>query len=179
MRAALSPILSLQGLAIIAIVAVGLRNMRRRAWLAFAVLWFFLHLLPTNSLLPRLDIANDRQLYLASIGVFFAVGIAVQKLMLRASGPRLVVAVALMVLLGLGLGTLQRNRIYATAVAFWEDAARKSPGKARVANNLGYAYQQAGRLEEAKLAYQQAIALDPGYWKARINLDVLESAQSR
>ena len=48
-----------------------------------------------------------------------------------------------------------------------------------VANNLGYAYQQAGRLAQAKLAYQQAIELDPDYWKARINLDALESAQPR
>jgi tetratricopeptide (TPR) repeat protein len=48
-----------------------------------------------------------------------------------------------------------------------------------IANNLGYAYQQAGRYAEAKLAYRQAIELDPDYWKARINLDALESARSR
>ena len=55
----------------------------------------------------------------------------------------------------------------------------KSPGKPRVANNLGYAYQQAGRLADARLAYQHAIAIDPDYWKARINLNALESARSR
>jgi tetratricopeptide (TPR) repeat protein len=169
----------LQILAIIAVVVVGLRNLRRRAWLAFAVLWFFLHLLPTNSLLPRLDVANDRQLYLASIGVFYAVGIGVQKLMQRANRRWVVGAVTALVLLGLGFATVQRNRIYGSAVAFWEDAAMKSPGKPRVANNLGYAYQRAGRLAEAKRAYQHAIELDPDYWKARINLDTLETAQPR
>lgn len=179
MTTALSPALALQILAIIAIVVAGLRNLRGRAWLAFAVLWFFIHLLPTNSLLPRLDIANDRQLYLASIGVFFAVGIGVQNLFLRANRRWLVGAVTALLLLGLGFATVQRNRIYGSAVAFWEDAAMKSPGKPRVANNLGYAYQQAGRLAEAKLAYQHAIELDPDYWKARINLDTLESARQR
>ena len=174
-----SPTLALQILAIIAIVAVGLRNVRRRAWLGFAVLWFFLHLLPTNSFLPRLDVANDRQLYLASIGVFFAAGIGVQNLMRHANRPRLAGAIAGLVLLGLGVATVQRNQIYRSEVVFWEDALMKSPGKPRVANNLGYAYQRAGRLAEARLAYQQAIELDPGYWKARINLDALESAQSR
>lgn len=179
MMTALSPTLALQILAIIAVVVVGFRNLRRRAWLAFAVLWFFLHLLPTNSLLPRLDVANDRQLYLASISVFFAVGIGVRTLLLHANRRWLVGAVTALVMLGLGFATAQRNRIYGSAVAFWEDAAIKSPGKPRVANNLGYAYQQAGRLAEAKLAYRHAIELDPDYWKARINLDTLESAQKR
>ncbi len=176
---ALTPTLALQILAILAIVVVGLRNLRQRWWLAFAVLWFFLHLLPTNSLLPRLDVANDRQLYLASIGVFFAIGIGVQKLLARANRRWLVGAVTAVMLLGLGFATVQRNRIYASAVAFWEDAALKSPGKPRVANNLGYAYEQAGRLAEARLAYEHAIELDPDYWKARINLDALESARQR
>ena len=36
--------------------------------LAFSVLWFFLWLAPTNSFIPRLDVANDRQLYVALIG---------------------------------------------------------------------------------------------------------------
>ena len=63
--------------------------------------------------------------------------------------------------------------------AFWEDAALKSPGKPRVANNLGYVYQQAGRRAEAKRDYERAIELDPDYWKARINLDALESARLR
>ena len=57
-------------------------------------------------------------------------------------------------------------------------ASRKYP-EWRDANNLGYAYQQAGHVAEARLVYQQAIELDPDYWKARINLDVLESAQQR
>jgi hypothetical protein len=167
--------LFLQLAAIIGMVAFGLRNLQRYKWLAFAILWFFIHLLPTNSLLPRLDVANDRQLYLASIGVFFLAGRGVQTLMRRAHRRRLVAAIAGLVLLGLGVATMQRNQIYGSEVAFWEDALTRSPGKPRVANNLGYAYQRAGRLTEAKLAYQQAIELDPDYWRARINLDALDN----
>lgn len=176
---AVTPALILQMAVIVAFIVFGLCNLQRYPWPAFAILWFFIHLLPTNSLLPRLDVANDRQLYLASIGVFFAAGISVQNLMRHANRGRLPMTVAGLVLLGLGVATAQRNQIYGSEVAFWEDALMKSPGKPRVANNLGYAYQQAGRLAEAKLAYQQAIELDPDYWKARINLDALESAQSR
>ena len=170
---AMTPLGFLQVVAIVAIAGFALRNLRQRTWLALAVLWFLLHLLPTNSMLPRLDVANDRQLYLASIGIFYAIGIGVQKLMGRATRRWLAGAIAGLALLGLGVATVQRNQVYGSSVAFWEDAAMKSPHKPRVANNLGYAYQQAGRLSEAKLAYQQAIELDPDYWRARINLDSL------
>ncbi len=174
-----TPLVLLQGMAMVALIVFGLRNLRRRAWLAFAILWFFLHLLPTNSLLPRLDVANDRQLYLASIGVFYGAGVGLQEWRQRAHRLWPAGALAALLLLGLGMATVQRNQVYASAVAFWEDTFVKSPGKPRVANNLGYAYQQAGRCPEAERAYRQAIELDPHYWQARINLDVLESAQRR
>jgi tetratricopeptide (TPR) repeat protein len=159
-----------------AIVWIGWRNRRERPWLAFAILWFFLHLLPTNSIIARLDVANDRQLYLAAIGPFFAIGIAVEALA-RGSARRWAWAATALVLLALAVATVQRNQDYASAVALWEDTLKKSPRKARVANNLGYAFQEAGRIEEAKLAYRQAIELDPDYWRARINLEALESAK--
>jgi tetratricopeptide (TPR) repeat protein len=174
-----TPVLVLRMALIVAIIVFGLRNLRRYPWPALAILWFFLHLLPTNSLLPRLDVANDRQLYLASIGVFFLAGIGVQNLMRRANRRRLAAAATGLVLLGLGVATVQRNQVYESEVAFWEDALMKSPRKARVANNLGFAYQQTGRYAEAKLAYQQAIEADPDYWRARINLEALEAAANR
>ena len=171
--------LSLEIVLLAAILFAACRNIRNRSWLAFAALWFFLHLLPTNSLLPRLDVANDRQLYLALIGVFFAAGLGVEALLQRLHRPGLIAAVAVSALLVCAAATFQRNETYASAVSFWEDALAKSPRKARVANNLGYAYQQAGRYAEAKLAYQQAIDTDPDYWRARINLDALEATEKR
>ncbi len=162
-----------------AILYAAFRNIRDRSWPAFAALWLFLHLLPTNSLLPRLDVANDRQLYLALVGVFFVIGLGVEALLRRLHRPRLAAAIAVSALLACGVATFQRNQIYGSAVTFWEDALTKSPRKARVANNLGYAYQQTGRYAEAKLAYQQAIDADPDYWRARINLEALEAARMR
>ncbi len=156
-----------------AIVWIGLRNLRERPWLAFAILWFFLHLLPTNSIIARLDVANDRQLYLAAIGPFFAIGVAVEALA-RGRARRWAWAATGLVLLAITGATVQRNQDYESAIALWEDTLAKSPSKARVANNLGFAYQQAGRIAEARLAYQQAIEIDPDYWRARINLEALD-----
>jgi Flp pilus assembly protein TadD len=65
--------------------------------------------------------------------------------------------------------------VYRSEVALWEDSARKSPGKARAWNNLGYAYEQTGRFRDAETAYLMALRLDPGYALARGNLKGLKA----
>jgi Flp pilus assembly protein TadD len=111
--------------------------------------------------------------------MFYAVGVVAQALLERTNRRMLVAAVAGLMLAALGLVTILRNQTYASQVAFWHDAASKSPSKARVANNLGYAYQQEGNVEAARAEYERAIALDSGYWRARINLEALEASQGR
>lgn len=156
------------GLAVIAAIAVGCALLRVQPWYALALLWFFLHLAPTNSLLPRLDAVNDRQLYLASIGPLALAGLALSLM------PRGRVALAAALALVLAVGTVLRNRDYRSEVALWTETARLSPGKARAFNNLGFALQQAGRPEEARAAYERALALDPEHVPARINLQLLD-----
>jgi len=162
--AALPPVASL---AVIAAIAVGFVLLRVQPWYALALLWFFLHLAPTNSLLPRVDAVNDRQLYLASIGPLALAGLAL------ALAPRGRVMLAAFAVLVLAVATVARNQDYRTEVALWSDTVRKSPGKARAFNNLGFALQQAGRREEARAAYERALALDPEHVPARINLRML------
>ena len=130
--------------------------------------------MPTNSFIPRLDVANDRQLYLASWGLFLAAA-AGADLLRGKSGARSVTTIAAVLVIALGGITVSRNTVYRSEVALWEDSARKSPGKARAWNNLGYAYQQAGRLRDAEAAYLRALQVDPGYALARGNLRELKA----
>jgi tetratricopeptide (TPR) repeat protein len=153
--------------AILAAIAAGFALLRVQPWYALALLWFFLHLAPTNSLLARADAVNDRQLYLASIGPLALAGLALT-LMPRWRAAAMAVAAVV-----LSAATLARNADYRSEVALWSDTTRKSPGSARAWNNLGYAYQLDGRREEARAAYGQALALDPADVKARTNLRLL------
>ncbi|MBP2688947.1 MAG: Tetratricopeptide 2 repeat protein, partial [Deltaproteobacteria bacterium] len=119
-------------------------------------------------------VANDRQLYLASWGLFLAVAAGAD--LLRGNrGERRVTAVAAVLVLALGVLTVSRNMAYRSEVALWEDTVRKSPGKARAWNNLGYAYQQADRYPEAEAAYLRALQIDPGYSLASGNLRELRA----
>lgn len=152
----------------LALLLVALLQARRRAWLCLGVAWFYLHMAPTNSLLARLDVANDRQLYLALLGPAFLLGIAAQRL-----GLRLAWAAVLALGLILGGASHARNRDYRDEISLWRATVAASPGKARPWNNLGYALYLAGRHDEARRAYRRALELDPGYDKARANLEQL------
>jgi tetratricopeptide (TPR) repeat protein len=149
--------------AVLAAAGVGLALSRVQPWYALALLWFLLHLAPTNSILPRLDAANDRQLYLASIGPLALAGFALSLL------PRGKLAVTGLLALALAAGTVLRNQDYRSEVALWRDTARKSPQSARAWNNLGYALQLEGKAQEACAAYARALLLDPEQVRARVN----------
>jgi hypothetical protein len=147
------------------LLAIGVLQLRRRPWLGFGILWFFLHLAPTNSLVPRLDVANDRQLYLAGWGLFLAAAACVPR---RFAAP----AAALVALLA--IGSIARQLDYRSEIALWEADTRRAPWNARAHNNLGYAYQLAGRPKDARREYQAALLFDPRHQKARLNLHFLK-----
>ncbi len=160
-------------LLLLLLLAAGAYAFRKRSLAGFGILWFFLHLLPTNSIVPRLDVANERQLYLASWGLFLALASFADRIPEGAWRRRAAVC-ALLLAAMFGGFTVLRNAAYRSEVALWEDTARKSPGKARAHNNLGYAYRRAGRFAEAREEYLRALAIDPGHPFARGNLGELE-----
>lgn len=168
----LTPGLAGKGAVLLGLLCLGLWLSRRRAIAGFALLWLYLHLAPTNSLLPRLDVANDRQLYLALIGpaLLFAMP-AARMMRTRALPAALASAIVLSILAS---ATVLRNRDYATEIALWQATVQASPNKSRTWNNLGYAYKLADRRDEARAAFERAIALDPDSIKARHNLEALE-----
>ncbi|MDP1633453.1 MAG: tetratricopeptide repeat protein [Gallionellaceae bacterium] len=145
---------------------------RKRPWINFALAWAIIHLLALYLFLPRVDIANDRQLYLADWPLFLALAIELA-LLLRTSAFRLTAAALALSLAAL---TVARNQVYVSETTLWEDTVRKSPHKARVHNNLGYAYRLAGRIEDARREFILALQLDPKHIKARHNLEYLDEA---
>jgi tetratricopeptide (TPR) repeat protein len=144
---------------------------RRRPWISFALLWAGLHLMALYLFLPRVDVANERQMYLASWPLFLALSIEMA-LWLRPLTFRLAATALLLALAGL---TVARNQVYANEITLWEDTAAKSPHKARVHNNLGYAYLLAERREEARREFATALQLDPQQIQSRFNLERLNA----
>jgi hypothetical protein len=155
---------------------LSLLNFKTRRWISFGILWFFLHLIPTNSIIPRLDIANERHMYLPACGLFIIIAVGIEKIRMSLNERRQVFHGAILALLiVLGCFTWARNNDYRSEAAFWEDAVLKSPNKARCFNNLGFAYELEGRYKEAKDAYGRAADIDPDFKLAKNNLRKVEA----
>src|SRR6185295_15082297 len=103
-------VLRFQAACLAVLFMLGIVNLRRRPWLAFGILWFFLQLAPTNSIVPRLDVANDRQLYLACWGLFFALATLIE-------WPRMVAAALCLVFAG---ASVLRQLDYLDEITLWE-----------------------------------------------------------
>lgn len=57
----------------------------------------------------------------------------------------------------------ERNILWTSKMALWQDAMGKSPFKARPHANVGLGYDEQGALDKAEYEYNKAIQLEPDY----------------
>ena len=156
---------------LVVVCGLAISNLRRYPLPAFGVLWFFLWLAPTNSLLARPDLVNDRQLYVALAGPALLLAASIRRLATHQRGLALLAFVIVLALTG--LATHLRNEVYRDEVTFWRDVVGQSPHNARAFNNLGIALADQCDLLRAEQAWRRAVKLDPGYTRTAVNLQLL------
>jgi tetratricopeptide (TPR) repeat protein len=122
---------------------------------AFGIAWWFLALSVESSVIPIVDVINEHRVYLPSAGLLAAARAR------PVAGARRTVAAGAALAVALGAATFARNRVWATDVALWTDAAKKSPDKSRPYLNLGTALREAGRTDAAAAALRRGVQLDP------------------
>ena len=152
---------------LIALPAVALTLRRRAPVEALAILWTLLVLIPTNTILWRVDPVAIRPLYLAGIGLSLLISLALARLPF---GLWLAVALAA----PLGAMTFTRAMLYRDEVALFADAAQKTPLEPRAYRMLGLALANAGRVAEAREALDKALRLDPFDTEARNAIGLLD-----
>ena len=157
--------------AIAGVAGLAVLNLRRWPLPAFGVLWFLLWLAPTNSILARLDLVNDRQLYAALAGPALLLAAAIHRL--GARRPALAAVALASVLLLTGMATHLRNEVYRDEVGFWRNVVEQSPHNPRAFNNLGIALADQCDLARAEAAWRRALALDPENVRTVVNLRLL------
>lgn len=158
------------GLAFLAaLLGFGLYALRRWPLLGFGIVWFFLAQSVESSFFPIQDVMVERRMYLAMPGVAIALAVPFAWLLCRRRAAALAGGAAIAA--GLCVLTFMRNEVWRTPVSLWEDALAKAPGKARVHTNLGTALYLDGRKDDAVVQFCQALAIDPGYKPAEMNLN--------
>ena len=173
---------------LLALVAVAVLAYRRYRLATFCLGWVFITLAPTSSIIPLRDAAFEHRMYLPIIGLAWLVIVGGADL-LAALAARTgqaastlwragAVAAGVWILL-LGIATMQRNEVFADSFRFAEDNALKAPQHWRAQYQWGEALMKAQKPDDAILAYEEAIRLNPNQGSARIALGSLYLQRKR
>ena len=159
---------------------------RRRALILFGVLWFFLNILPSSSIIPLPDFMAEHRSYLPSIGFFIVMATFLDWAGCRlaqnktALWPRMVVpSLAALLAIIFGVTTIHRNEIWQSQSSLWADAIVHSPGKARPWGNLAVCHFEAGEMDQAITCFKTALDRDPSYGWGYMNLGRLYNIQNK
>jgi protein O-mannosyl-transferase len=171
----------------IVVLGLGLATLwgmwRLSAW-GFIGAWFFLNLGPSSSIIRRPDLAVEHRMYvpLAAViaamifGGYYIMRSMIKRIPLVPARDRLVVAswIGIAALIsGFAYLTYERNNDYASSIAMWSSVVRLRPGNPRAQNNLGLAYFNADKLDEAENCFRESLRINPNYWPATYDLGLL------
>ena len=150
-------------LAFVSLAALCLRGRALHGTTVLASCWAFVSLLP-SSLVPLNVLVNEHRLYLPMAAVAIALGSVL------AGGRRevrLAFAACMVVLLAL---TVQRNSVWQNEEVLWADAVAKGPLMTRPHINLGKAYLDEERYQEAIDESRRALTISPTLSRAHYNI---------
>jgi len=151
---------------------------------SFGLLWFFIALLPSSSVLPFAEVLNDHRSFIPYMGLTIAF-IFGAKYILETYLPRLIATTTGMnalVFLGLfflfanAYGVHQRNKVWKDDTSLWYDVTQKSPKNGRGHMNYGLALMATGDYTKAETSFNKALELAPTYSSIYINLGILKNA---
>jgi tetratricopeptide (TPR) repeat protein len=155
---------------------------------SFGMLWFFVSLLPTSSIVPFAEVLNDHRSFIPYMGLTIAVVFGVKYLWektpglkgLSAKSSKGIVTVLILTFLGANsYGVFQRNKVWKTGESLWLDVTIKSPKNGRGHMNYGLELMAKGDYVNAEKYLRKTIELLPTYSYAYINMGILKKATGK
>ena len=156
---------------VLLMIALAMRASRSQPWIALALLWPLIALLPTHSLIAKLDSITEGPLYLACLGPCMACGIYAERWIRRASAvatPTLLAVAGVAVVL-----CAWRTSVWSNPTELWHEATLNSPASARAWTNLGMAQLNDGDYEAARHSLRKSLELNPTDARALLNLELI------
>ncbi len=146
----------------------------------FGTLWFVICMLPSLAIWYfNNDFIHDRYLYLASVGL----SLILASLLVRVRFTPPVIIAAMAVIGALSMVTIWDMGTWRDDIPLYERAVQSAPHNTTALNNLALGYMAEGRLSEAIVLLQRAIAIDPRDPDLYVNLEAatrpMGSMQSR
>jgi tetratricopeptide (TPR) repeat protein len=152
---------------------------------SYGILWFFLALVPSSSVIPFAEVLNDHRIFFPYVGLVISVCWTIGLLLMKykkyytntSVKYEMVIAIAALVILsGYSYGTVERNRVWKTEESLWKDVTIKSPKNARGLMNYGLSRMAQGDYVEAENCFTKALTMWPHYSALHINMGVLKNA---
>lgn len=152
---------------------------------SFGIIWFFLALIPSSSIIPFAEVLNDHRIFFPYVGLVISVTWVIALVLLKyrkTSGASLksyntVTAVSVALLLcGYAYGVHARNNVWRTEETLWKDVTVKSPKNARGLMNYGLSQMAKGNYKDAESYFTKALEMWPAYTFLHINMGVLKEA---
>ena len=164
---------------ILSIIAVsgaligGFVLLKKDKLMAFAVLSFFVFLLPVSQVIPHHELLADHYLYLPMMSFGLLVALLVKRVALEGERiKRVAYGIAGAVVIVFAVMTVLRNPVYKDDLTLWKTNYQEVPNSIRAISSLASQYATSYPAKGAEL-YKQCIALDPTYSPAYLSLAVL------
>jgi tetratricopeptide (TPR) repeat protein len=149
--------------------------------ISFGIVWFFLALIPSSSIIPLGEVMNDHRMFFPFVGLIMAVvwgaGLLVLKHRAYYEKYSVLLMSTIVILLGCyAVGTYQRNKVWKTEESLWYDVTLKSPANYRGLMNYGLTQMSKGEYSIAEKYFMRALQGTPDYGTLHINLGILKDA---
>jgi len=147
---------------IISLLGIGFSQTIKRPIVALAILFYFINHIIESTILP-LELIFEHRNYLPSFFLFFPIATGLIWLIdyfkKKNSFIQILLVVSIAgVIFSFCVGTIVRNRAWATEKTFWEDCIIKAPGLARPYHNLAFFnYHTNGYVKKAMEFYKAAL----------------------
>ncbi|MBT4485778.1 MAG: tetratricopeptide repeat protein [Candidatus Latescibacteria bacterium] len=153
---------------LITLLIIAVRLFSNYRLVSFGIVWFFLTS-SVEAFKPLGNVIFEHRLYLPMFG-FSVVLTGALYYILWKKNVRIVAAILLALVLCNSILTYRRNKVWKDDFTLWSDTSKKSPEKARPYSSLGFAYDRAGKYNEAIQSYRKALSINPDYSRAYYNL---------
>jgi tetratricopeptide (TPR) repeat protein len=154
---------------------------------SFGIIWFFLALLPTSSIIPLAEVMNDHRLFFPYVGLVISVTWTIalllykrkDKIVSNSAYKYSLLAIIFILLSAYGYGTYQRNEVWRTEESLWLDVTIKSPKNGRGMMNYGLSQMSKGNYDLAYKYFLKAEELTPFYSYVFINKAICLNAMGK
>ncbi len=139
--------------------------------LTFGILWFFVTLLPTSSVIPLAEVMNDHRMMYPFAGLMIAVVWTLALLFYKYEkrimdsywAKNLIISGISFILIAHMFGVMSRSEVWDNDKSLWYDVTLKSPKNGRGLMNYGLSLAGEGKYKQAIGYYKRAFKLMPYY----------------